>query len=191
MTARDTIWSPGSRLRYMPQLDALRAIAVGLVVVYHFWRPARQSLHFGSIGVRIFFVLSGFLITGILLEARRELDAGRTSPGAAVRRFYLRRVLRIFPVYYLVLAIAWAGNVVGAREGIAWHAAYLSNLYFFRLSRPAGPGVPAVIDSAKLHDVVVKRGVGALLNAAYVAMSPEEWRAANLPPDPPSPPAAP
>ena len=47
------------------------------------------------------------------------------------------------------------------------------------LSRPAGPGVPAVIDSAKLHDVVVKRGVGALLNAAYVAMSPEEWRAAN------------
>jgi peptidoglycan/LPS O-acetylase OafA/YrhL len=133
MTARDTIWSPGSRLRYMPQLDALRAIAVGLVVVYHFWRPARhQSLHFGSIGVRIFFVLSGFLITGILLEARRELDAGRTSPGTAVRRFYLRRVLRIFPVYYLVLAIAWAGNVVGAREGIAWHAAYLSNLYFFR-----------------------------------------------------------
>ena len=36
-----------------------------------------------------------------------------------------------------------------------------------------------MIDSAKLHDVVVKRGVGALLNVAYVAMSPEEWRAAN------------
>ena len=47
------------------------------------------------------------------------------------------------------------------------------------LSRPGGPGSPAVIDSAKLHDVVVKRGVGALLNVAYVAMSPEEWRAAN------------
>ncbi|HKP16298.1 MAG TPA: glycoside hydrolase family 3 N-terminal domain-containing protein [Gemmatimonadaceae bacterium] len=47
------------------------------------------------------------------------------------------------------------------------------------LSRPGGPGTPAVIDSAKLHDVVVKRGVGALLNVAYVAMSPEEWRAAN------------
>ena len=61
------------------------------------------------------------LYAGILLQARRELDAGRTSPRAAVRRFYLRRVLRIFPVYYLVLAIAWAGNVTGAREGIAWH----------------------------------------------------------------------
>ena len=47
------------------------------------------------------------------------------------------------------------------------------------LSRPAGPGSPAVIDSAKLHDVVVRRGVGALLNVAYVAMSPEEWRATN------------
>ena len=47
------------------------------------------------------------------------------------------------------------------------------------LSRPGGPGSPAVIDSAKLHDVVVRRGVGALLNVAYVAMSPEEWRAAN------------
>ena len=47
------------------------------------------------------------------------------------------------------------------------------------LSRPGGPGTPAQIDSAKLHDVVVRRGVGALLNVAYVAMSPEEWRDAN------------
>ena len=47
------------------------------------------------------------------------------------------------------------------------------------LSRPAGPGSPAQIDSAKLHDVVVRRGVGALLNVAYVAMSPEEWRDLN------------
>jgi beta-glucosidase len=47
------------------------------------------------------------------------------------------------------------------------------------LSRPAGPGSPAQVDSAKLHDVVVRRGVGALLNAAYVAMSPEEWRDLN------------
>ena len=42
------------------------------------------------------------------------------------------------------------------------------------LSRPGGPGSPAVVDSAKLHDVVVRRGVGALLNVAYVAMAPEE-----------------
>src|SRR5215211_969814 len=47
------------------------------------------------------------------------------------------------------------------------------------LSRPGSPGSPAQIDSAKLHDVVVQRGVGSLLNVAYVAMSPDEWRNLN------------
>ena len=47
------------------------------------------------------------------------------------------------------------------------------------ISRAGGPGTPVQIDSAKLHDAIVRRGVGALLNVAYVAMSPEEWRDAN------------
>lgn len=139
MSQRETIWSPGTPLRYMPQLDALRAVAVGLVLLYHFWRPARQSLHFGGIGVRVFFVLSGFLITGILLHARRQVDAGAWSTRAALRRFYVRRILRIFPLYYLGLTIAWFGKVSDAREGMSWHVAYLSNLYFF-LENAAHPG---------------------------------------------------
>jgi beta-glucosidase len=48
------------------------------------------------------------------------------------------------------------------------------------VSRGGGPGRPVQIDSAKLHDAIVRRGVGALLNVAYVAMSPEEWRDANM-----------
>lgn len=139
MTKRDTIWSPGTPLRYMAQLDALRAFAVGLVLLYHFWRPARQSVHFGGIGVRIFFVLSGFLITGILLHSRRQVDGREMGAGPAIRRFYIRRILRIFPLYYLALVIAWFGKVSGARDGIAWHASYLSNLYFF-LENAAHPG---------------------------------------------------
>ncbi len=139
MIKRDTIWSPGTPLRYMAQLDALRAFAVGLVLLYHFWRPARQSVHFGGIGVRIFFVLSGFLITGILLHSRRLLDRREMRAGTAIRRFYIRRILRIFPLYYLGLVIAWYGKVSGAREGIVWHASYLSNLYFF-LENAARPG---------------------------------------------------
>jgi peptidoglycan/LPS O-acetylase OafA/YrhL len=128
---RDTIWSPTTPLRHMAQLDSLRAVAVGLVLVYHFWRPARQSVHFGGIGVRIFFVLSGFLITGILLRSRWELDQGKVVARAAVVRFYIRRCLRIVPLYYCALLIAWYGQVYGARPGMAWHATYLSNVYFF------------------------------------------------------------
>ncbi|HEX3236595.1 MAG TPA: acyltransferase [Gemmatimonadales bacterium] len=130
-THQDTIWTPSTPLRHMPQLDGLRALAAGMVVCYHFWRPARQYVHLGGIGVRVFFVLSGFLITGILLRSRLGLDAGRTPAGVALRHFYIRRVLRIFPLYYLALVIAWFGKVSGAREGMLWHAGYLSNVHFF------------------------------------------------------------
>ncbi len=123
----------------MAQLDALRAFAVGLVLVYHFWRPARQVLHFGSMGVRVFFVLSGFLITGILLHSRGLLERGETGPGAAIRRFYTRRFLRIFPLFYFGLLLAWLGRVAGARADIEWHLLYLSNVRFF-LENAAQPG---------------------------------------------------
>lgn len=128
---RDTIWSSTTPLQHMPQLDGLRAIAAGLVVLYHFWRPVREYVHLGGIGVRVFFVLSGFLITGILLRSRTLRDRGETTAGVSLRRFYIRRALRIFPLYYLALAIAWYAHVSGAREGIAWHATYLSNVHFF------------------------------------------------------------
>jgi peptidoglycan/LPS O-acetylase OafA/YrhL len=131
VTQGDTIWSSTTPLRHMLQLDGLRALAAGLVVLYHFWRPIREYVHVGAIGVRVFFVLSGFLITGILLRSRALREEGRTPAGTALRRFYIRRVLRIFPLYYFALALAWFGRVSGAREGIVWHAAYLSNVHFF------------------------------------------------------------
>jgi peptidoglycan/LPS O-acetylase OafA/YrhL len=115
----------------MPQLDGLRAVAAGMVVCYHFYAPVRQYVHLGGIGVRIFFVLSGFLITGILLRTRIAAEASGSGRGVALRRFYIRRVLRIFPLYYLALGLAWLTRVDGARESIGWHAAYLSNVRFF------------------------------------------------------------
>jgi peptidoglycan/LPS O-acetylase OafA/YrhL len=127
----DTIWSSTTPLRHMTQLDGLRAFAVAMVLCYHFYRPVRQYVHLGGIGVRVFFVLSGFLITGILLRSRALRDAGQAPAGLALRHFYIRRILRIFPLYYFALTIAWLGKVSGAREGIAWHAAYLSNVHFF------------------------------------------------------------
>jgi peptidoglycan/LPS O-acetylase OafA/YrhL len=116
---------PASSLKYMPQLDALRAFAVLAVMVHHFLPVDRylptDYLTLGLIAVRLFFVLSGFLITGILLGYRRD------EPKNALRRFYFRRVLRIFPIYYLTLFVALALQVHAIQQGALWHLTYLSN----------------------------------------------------------------
>lgn len=109
----------------MPQLDALRAIAVSAVMAHHFLPVYRyipeDYITLGLLAVRLFFVLSGFLITGILLRARNE------PPGVALKRFYFRRVLRIFPIYYLMVLICLGLNVGAMRQGAFWHLTYLSN----------------------------------------------------------------
>jgi peptidoglycan/LPS O-acetylase OafA/YrhL len=83
--------------KYIPELDGLRAIAVLLVITGHmntdFWRFA-----FGGLGVFIFFVLSGYLITSLALREEKETGA------LSFTGFYIRRTFRIFPLYYLVLA---------------------------------------------------------------------------------------
>lgn len=122
---------------YWVQLDALRAIAVAGVMLHHFWF-ATQELALGSRGVRLFFVLSGFLITGILLNARRRVETGAQSRLFALRQFYLRRTLRIFPVFYLTLAVTWLLGVAEVRDGLFWHMGYLSNYYFATLAQWPG-----------------------------------------------------
>ncbi|WP_161792418.1 acyltransferase family protein [Croceibacterium mercuriale] len=113
--------------RHFPQLDGLRALAVMCVLITHYWL---QSGHLGHLGVRLFFVLSGFLITGILLEQR---PAGSPAPlGPLLRSFYARRILRLFPTYYLMLATGVALNVEGVRGTSLYHATFLSNLWYAR-----------------------------------------------------------
>ena len=108
---------------YSPQLDGLRAVAVTAVAWSH-WLPAWQfGLPLGA-GVHLFFVLSGFLITRILLDLR---TAPRRWP--AIGRFYVRRALRLFPAFFLVLGVAVWAAVPLARETWPWHAAYLSNVF--------------------------------------------------------------
>ncbi len=115
----------------MPQLDGLRTLAVGAVIWSH-WVPAYQfGFEWGLMGVNLFFVLSGFLITGILLDSR----AGAERPGDrwfAIRQFYTRRVLRIFPLFYMTLALLVLLNIRPVRQTLVWHVCYLSNVYFFR-----------------------------------------------------------
>jgi peptidoglycan/LPS O-acetylase OafA/YrhL len=105
--------SPSSQTKapgHLAQLDGLRAFAV-LAVCWHHWMPKRfhLGLNWGAIGVDLFFVLSGFLITGILLDCRRHIESGEQGIAFTARRFYARRFLRIFPLYYAVLALASLG----------------------------------------------------------------------------------
>ena len=109
---------------HLPALDGLRAVAVGVVMAYHFtgnrWIP-------GDLGVGLFFVISGFLITLLLL---READKTGT---VSLSQFYLRRTLRIFPAYYAFVAVSLAADFV---RGTVWSpgllasgATYLMNYY--------------------------------------------------------------
>lgn len=108
---------------YSRELDGLRAVAVAAVAWSH-WLPDRQfGLPLGA-GVHLFFVLSGFLITRILLELR-----DRPGRPPAIGRFYVRRALRLFPAFYLVLGLAVWADVPLARATWEWHAAYFSNVY--------------------------------------------------------------
>ncbi|MHC5112882.1 MAG: acyltransferase family protein [Planctomycetota bacterium] len=97
-----------ARTRHFPALDGLRGLAVLMVLVYHCPRllvPGVEHLQrAGDAGVDIFFVLSGFLITMLLLRDRGEV--GASTPGL-LGRFYVKRVLRIFPLYYLAIALYW------------------------------------------------------------------------------------
>lgn len=107
------------------QLDGLRAVAVLMVLYAHLF--ATESAHWGHIGVRLFFVLSGFLITRLLLEARH---AERFEPAAALRSFYARRALRIFPIYFGMLGFVWLVNLEQSSGSMIWHALYLSNFWY-------------------------------------------------------------
>src|SRR5262245_51023943 len=91
-------------LAVMPQLDGVRALAIAIVFVAHFI-PAvnRANYPWGMVGVRLFFVLSGFLITGILLRCRTFASERGMSRVGEMKRFYARRAIRIFPLFYLVL----------------------------------------------------------------------------------------
>jgi peptidoglycan/LPS O-acetylase OafA/YrhL len=122
-----------TKSHFFPQLDFLRAVAVLLVIVSH-WYPKDFILNKytdnGSIGVTLFFVLSGFLITGILLKSQFYVENGEKM-SRTIKVFYVRRALRIFPVYYLLLLILFILDIDQARNTFWWHFFYGSNFLFW------------------------------------------------------------
>ena len=116
--------------RYRPDIDGLRALAVGVVLVFHAFPGLLPG---GFVGVDVFFVISGYLISGIILDA---VAAGRFS----YANFYARRIRRIFPALGVVLlaalAAGWFLLYADDYERLGHHAAagaaFASNFAFWR-----------------------------------------------------------
>ncbi|HEY4660291.1 MAG TPA: acyltransferase [Terriglobales bacterium] len=129
----------------VPELDGFRACAVLMVLVHHLfygWKtPAlarlphliRIPIEQGWRGVDLFFVLSGFLITGILLDSKENEHY--------FRNFYSRRLLRIVPLYLTCIVVMYIGYPKSGRYFLL-SLLYLANFaYLFRVGIPHGPGV--------------------------------------------------
>src|ERR687890_1619229 len=119
--------TPDVRLPYSPGLDGLRALAVIAVLLYHAglsWIPG------GFLGVEVFFVISGYLITALLLTEWRRLGC------VDVKAFWLGRARRLLPALYLVLVVTLTyavvflpGEVAGLRGDVLAAMGYVTNWY--------------------------------------------------------------
>jgi len=100
-------------------------------MMYH-WLPDVALFHNGGAGVTFFFVLSGYLITSNLLYLKKAIDAEETTLPFAFLEFYYRRVLRIFPLYYLVIFSLLLLIPVVFEGRFVWYALYMPNFLIFR-----------------------------------------------------------
>lgn len=194
---------------YQPSLDGLRALSVGVVLLYH---AGFSWMHGGFFGVEVFFVVSGFLITSLLLD---ETDRnGRVS----FRQFWLRRARRLFPALYAVLlaVAAWAALAGSAeqqsqlRRDIPWSIFYVNNWGQILGNVPYFAGEPPLLRHlwslaveeqwyviwplafVALMRVRLPRHVvgGAIVGAAFVVFAYTFWMHARTPTPLGGPPAA-
>jgi peptidoglycan/LPS O-acetylase OafA/YrhL len=130
------------RLGYLPGLDGLRAIAILTVLAFHVGAFAKQTtLRGGFLGVQIFFVISGFLITALLVE---EWDRnGRIS----LRFFYARRALRLFPALFAAIGVAvvYASFAPGAQFDPTAKEALASVFYWDNWFHALNVGDPTIL----------------------------------------------
>lgn len=118
-------------LSYNKQIDGLRGIAILAVLVFHFIRFDNiyiSRLPFGQ-GVNLFFVISGYLITKILLVNKTNIEQGTTSLKQVIKSFYFRRSIRIFPIYYLTIIFLLIINFQNTSKVWEWLVTYTTNFY--------------------------------------------------------------
>lgn len=126
--AHQSIETSQKQKNYLVQLDGLRFIAVTLVMFDH-WLGEQNQLPLGYFGVNLFFVLSGFLITRILITSQQHDERLGRGHGHSLKAFFIRRSLRIFPVYYLTILILALINFQSVRMAFGWLMTYTQNIW--------------------------------------------------------------
>lgn len=185
---------------HLPGLDGIRAVAVSAVLIQHFTpRTGRldQSMQWGRLGVIMFFVLSGFLITGILLGYRDHSATGSTAKSTYFRVFYARRALRIFPIYYLTVLVLTIAGYRPVRDHILWLLSYTANISigFFGASYQNAshfwslcveeqfyliwPALILFTPKRLLHAVIVLTILGGVAYRSFATLSGLPWTATD------------
>lgn len=120
----------------MVALDGLRGLAVICVLFEHFtYNEWIRSFSPGAVGVKTFFVLSGFLITGILTDLRRKLP-----PKEAASLFFRRRLGRLIPAFATAMLLAAGLGLAEVTRDWPWHLSYMSNIQVWWQGRWSGAG---------------------------------------------------
>ena len=115
-----------NQFEHVKSLDGIRFFSILGVMLAH-WIPSRLTISFAW-GVIVFFVLSGYLITRILLSTKENYSSGSTIHLFLV--FYARRSLRIFPIYYLTIIALYVIGFAEVKANILWLLTFASNLKF-------------------------------------------------------------
>lgn len=110
------------------QIDSLRILAVVWVLFDHFWLSGHGPM--GRMSVRLFLVISGYLITQILLRARDAVDREQATRPRMFLNFYARRALRIAPAYYLLIFLTWWLGNEDFQGSLPWHLSFQSSLLY-------------------------------------------------------------
>ena len=120
-------------MKHIKGIDGLRALAVILVVLSHWFSShfILGKMQLGKIGVDVFFVISGFLITKILFHKKEIAQVSGKEKRKQIKLFIIRRTLRIFPIYYLLLLFLYLTNGPEFRDSIFYYLTYTSNYLFF------------------------------------------------------------
>ena len=163
------------------QIDTLRILAVVWVLFDHFWLAAGSG-PMGRLSVRLFLLISGYLITHILLRARDSMEREKIPLRRVLTNFYVRRALRIAPAYYLLIFLTWQWGGEDFQKSLPWHLSFQSSLLYAKTQSWGPPYQLAHLWTLSIQEqfyllwpaivLLVRRGALGLWVAAIAATGP-------------------